>query len=82
MDAWDDCLKRSAHFADVINMNRLALAEVMTALLRPMVESGAVDMTTVLDTLKGLERGTARPSVDGERRHAVSAIREAIQQWK
>ena len=82
MDAFEACVQRSAHIADTITTTRVALAEVKAGMLRPMVVNGAVEIATVLETLKHLERGTGRPSVDGDRRHAVSAIREAIQQWK
>jgi hypothetical protein len=79
MSSFDDLLKQSPHFSDVINTHRTATAEILAAFLGPLVKSGTIQPEAMISTLKALEQGTGRPSIDGERRHAVSVIREIVQ---
>lgn len=78
-DPFEERLKRSDYLADLMNTHRAATAEVLVALMGPLMRDGLVSTETILVTLKALERGTNRSSVDSERRHTVGLIREAIQ---
>lgn len=75
-------LKNSTYFHDVIGTHRTATAQVVAAFLSPLVRGGHISVEALMATLKQLEVGTGNPSLDGERRHAVSLIRETIQQLK
>jgi hypothetical protein len=54
MEALDDCLKRSTHFADIVNTHRTAMAEVIAAIICPMVVDGTVD--TINESAGGAAR--------------------------
>lgn len=73
-------LKNSTYFHNVIETHRTATGQVVAALLAPLVKDEVITLSCLLTTLKALESGTGNPSLDSERRHAVSIIREAIQQ--
>lgn len=72
-------LKESSYFSDVINTHRTATAQVVVALLAPLIKNGDIPLGDLLAILKQIECGTGHPSLDSERRHAVSVIREALQ---
>lgn len=78
--SFDQQLTRSQHFADVINTHRTATAQILAAFIGPLVKSGTMEPAQVAAILKSLEAGTRHPSLDGERRHAVSVIRELLSQ--
>ena len=76
---FEEALKQSNYFADVINTHRTATAQVLAAFIEPLVKNNLVALSEVLAILKTLEGSTNSPSVDGERRHAVSVLREQLQ---
>lgn len=72
-------LKQSAHFADSMGSHREATAEVLTAFIGALIESGAMTPEKVLSVLNSLDRGSHRPSVDTSRRVLASLIRSRLQ---
>ncbi len=76
---FEERLKQSAFFADVINTHRTATAQILAAFLGPLIKDNLISVEQVADILKQLEAETGKPSLDGERRHAVSVLREALQ---
>ena len=76
---FEELLKSSTHLKDIINTNREATAQVLVAFLGPLIKEGNISIESVLSILKQLEASTGKPSLDGERRHSVSVIREALQ---
>lgn len=78
---FEERLKQSAHFADVMNTHRTATAQILAAFLGPLVKDGLISIEQVAGILKELENSTGKPSLDSERRHAVSVLREALQRF-
>lgn len=78
---FEDRLKKSAFFADVMNTHRTATAQILTAFIAPLIEKEHISVLDVAGILKQLEAGTGKPSLDGERRHAVSVIRQSLQKF-
>lgn len=76
---FEECLKHSNYFADVINTHRTATAQVLAAFIEPLIKNDLIAIADLLAILKSLEGSTNSPSVDGERRHAVSVLRETLQ---
>jgi hypothetical protein len=76
---FEERLKQSAFFADVMNTHRTATAQILAAFIGPLVKNNQIAVEDVVGILKQLEEGTGKPSLDGERRHAVSVLREALQ---
>lgn len=64
---FNQLLKRSHHFADVINTQRIAMEEIATALASTLASSNPVAARVMWKTLRALQLPTGRPSVDAER---------------
>jgi hypothetical protein len=79
---FEDSLKNSTHFVDVINTHRTATAQILVAFLGPLIKGNIISIDTVTSTLRQLEKGTGKPSVDGERRFAIDVIRESLQSFE
>ena len=78
---FEERLKNSTYFVDVINTHRTATAQILVAFLGPLIKDNIISIETVTSILKQLEKGTGKPSLDGERRYAVDVIREALQSF-
>lgn len=76
---FEERLKQSPFFIDVINTHRTATAQILAAFLAPLIKNEQISVEDVAAILKQLEEGTGKPSLDGERRHAVAVLREALQ---
>ncbi|WP_143433148.1 hypothetical protein [Herbaspirillum camelliae] len=64
---FEKLLKRSRHFADVINTQRAAMSEVIAALAVAFASHDETLAPLIATTLQSLQIPTGRPSVDAER---------------
>lgn len=72
-------LKNSNFFTDAMGTHREATAAIVSAFIRHLNSSGKLDITDTLDLLRHLGEGTGRPSLDGERRVIIQAMRDHLQ---
>ena len=76
--AFEQYLKNSDYFRDVVNTHRSAVADVLAVLLDLMVDQHKVAHPVIDQALKRLDEPTGHPSVDVERRRLVALIRDGL----
>lgn len=72
-------LKESDHFADVINTNRAATAEIVASFFSVMVTESGMPVERALEILSQIEKRSGPLSLKAERRHLISSIRSSLQ---
>lgn len=75
---FETLLKRSHHFADVINTHRKATAQIIALLVIELVRTGKFTPSEAHTMLNRWESSTGFPSIDGERGLLIGKIRDAI----
>ena len=76
--AFEQYLKNSDHFRDVVNTHRAATAEVLSVFLTLLRDQAHVPRPVIDDALKALEERGGRPSVIDERRLLIALIRDVL----
>lgn len=76
--AFEQYLKNSDYFRDVVNTNRSAVADVFTVLVGVLREQDKVADPLIDQALKRLDESTRNPSIDVERRRIVALIRDRL----
>jgi hypothetical protein len=78
IEQFNELLKTSDYFADVMNTHRRATAEVLAELVGVMVKAGAINTAQVLQVLHQMENGRGKPSLGSARRLLASLTRDAM----
>lgn len=78
LDQFNELLKTSDYFADVMNTHRRATAEVVAQFVGVLVQTGALNPAQVLQALHKLENEPGKPSPGSARRLVVGLVRDAI----
>lgn len=77
--AFEQYLKNSDHFRDVINTHRRATADALAAVIEVLVDQNQVTNPVIDQALKGLdERPDGSPSIRAERRLITAMVRDAL----
>jgi len=79
IEQFNELLKTSDYFADVMNTHRRATAEVLAEFIGVMVKGGAIDAAQVMQVLHQMENGKGSPSLGSARRLVAGLIRDALQ---
>ncbi len=78
MKEFDQYLKASHHFADVVNTHRAATAEVIAGFAGLLRDSGVLTEAQIQTMLKRLGDAGSGPSIDGSRRMLAARISDAM----
>lgn len=77
--AFEQYLKNSDHFRDVINTHRRATADALAAVIEVLINQNQVTNPVIDEALKRLdERPDGSSSIRAERRLIASMIRDAL----
>lgn len=79
IEQFNELLKTSDYFADVMNTHRRATAEVLAELIGVMLKGGAIDASQLMQVLHDMENGRGKPSLGSARRLIAGLIRDAMQ---
>lgn len=76
---FEQYLKNSDYFRDVVNTHRSASADALAAIIKVLVDQNQVTNPVIDQALKGLdERTDGTVSVRAERRRIAALIRDAL----
>lgn len=78
MREFEQYLKASDHFADVINTHRAATAEIIAGFAAMLQDSGIVSGAAIKVLLARLDEPTGRRSIDGSRRVLIARVGDAL----
>jgi len=78
MREFEQYLKASDFFADVMNTHRVATAEIIASFANLLRDNRAVSNEQIKALLKALNNGRSGPSIDSSRRLLVARIEDAL----
>lgn len=79
MKEFDQYLKASHHFADIINTHRVATAEIIAGFAGLLRDGGILTEAQIKALLRKMEDSVSGPSIDGSRRMLAARIGDALQ---